>query len=85
MAISYSRDDSTIGLSGEGVSGGRCCRPNPPTTPCRPQVTLANPSGFPLTAFGAIMSDDHQIPPVDLRRVHPCSRRACQGSPQGGR
>jgi hypothetical protein len=34
------------------------------------QVDLAKPSGFPLNPFGAIMLDDHQVPPIDFA-VHP--------------
>ena len=34
-----------------------------------PQVSLANPSGFPLNAFGAIMADDHEVSTFDLRCI----------------
>jgi TIR domain len=35
-----------------------------------------------MNAFGAIMSDDHQVPAFDLRRIRSCSRRAHRGGPQ---
>jgi hypothetical protein len=38
---------------------------------------------FPSNTFTAIMSDDHQIPPFDLRRIRRDRRRARQGGPQG--
>jgi hypothetical protein len=43
------------------------------------QISLENRSGFPLTAFGAIMTDDHQISPIDLRRVRSRVSRAGHG------
>ena len=46
---------------------------------------LANLSGFPLDAFGTIMSYDHQIPPINLRGIHTGSGGARPGGPQGGR
>jgi hypothetical protein len=51
-----------------------------------PQVSLANPSGFPLNAFGAIMADDHEVSTFDLRCIRSWLRyvpdRCARCSPQ---
>jgi hypothetical protein len=47
----------------------------PTHRPCgSPRVTLANPSGFTPTAFGAIIGHDHEVPPISLRSL--CASRS---------
>jgi hypothetical protein len=48
-------------------------------------MSLARLSGFPLDAFGAIMSDDHQIPPIYGASIRAAAERAKEARKEADR